>query len=85
MPYRVPRQPTQQAAYNRQLQESYAATRRVAPSPLSAEDTSAGRSAAAPRDPIADLKDLAELHKSGVLSDAEFTAAKAKLLGTDTP
>jgi hypothetical protein len=27
MPYRMPREPTQQAAYNRQLQASYAATR----------------------------------------------------------
>ena len=29
----------------------------------------------------AELQKLAELHKSGVLSDAEFAAAKAKLLG----
>lgn len=29
----------------------------------------------------AELQKLAELHKSGVLSDAEFSAAKAKLLG----
>jgi Short C-terminal domain len=85
MPYRMPRQPTQQAAYNRQLQDSYAATRRVAPSPIGAEVASAGGSAALPPDPLADLKELAELHKSGVLTDAEFTAAKAKLLGTDTP
>jgi hypothetical protein len=27
------------------------------------------------------LTKLAELHKLGVLTDAEFTAAKAKLLG----
>jgi Short C-terminal domain len=85
MPYRVPRQPTQQAAYNRQLQESYAATRRVAPSPISAESASAGTAAMNRPDPLSDLKDLAELHKSGALNDAEFTAAKAKLLGTGTP
>jgi Short C-terminal domain len=85
MPFRVPRQPTQQAAYNRQLQESYAATRRVAPSPIRAETASAAATAASGPDPFADLKGLAELHKSGALSDAEFTAAKAKLLGTDTP
>ena len=85
MPFRVPRQPTQQVAYNRQLQESYVATHRVAPSSISTEAASAGSSATPRRDPVADLKDLAELHKSGVLSDAEFTAAKAKLLGTVTP
>jgi membrane protease subunit (stomatin/prohibitin family) len=36
--------------------------------------------AAAP-DPIAQLKDLAELKNEGVLTDAEFEAQKAKLLG----
>ena len=30
---------------------------------------------------MAKLKELAQLHSSGVLSDAEFTAAKAKILG----
>lgn len=33
-------------------------------------------------DTIAKLKELGELNASGVLSDEEFTAAKAKLLGT---
>jgi hypothetical protein len=37
--------------------------------------------AAAPADPIAQLKELGELHQSGVLTDEEFTAQKAKLLG----
>jgi Short C-terminal domain len=72
MPYQVPRQPTQQVAFNQHLQESYAATRRVPPAP-SADN------------PVADLKDLAELHASGLLNDAEFAAAKAKLLGTSGP
>ena len=31
---------------------------------------------------IDQLKQLAELHQQGVLTDAEFAAAKAKLLGT---
>src|SRR5688500_12946429 len=31
-------------------------------------------------DPIAQLKDLAELHASGVLTDEEFAARKAKIL-----
>ena len=33
-------------------------------------------------DPIAQLKDLASLHDQGVLTDAEFAAQKAKVLGT---
>ena len=33
-------------------------------------------------DPIAQLKDLAELHASGVLTDEEFAAQKAKVLGS---
>lgn len=38
--------------------------------------------AAAPAaDPIAQLKELGELHASGVLTDEEFAAQKAKLLG----
>jgi hypothetical protein len=68
MPYSLPREPTQQDAYRRNLQDSFAATRRVAP-PQPASD------------PIADLKDLAELHASGALNDSEFAAAKAKVLG----
>lgn len=32
-------------------------------------------------DPIAQLKELGELHSSGVLTDEEFAAQKAKLLG----
>ena len=37
--------------------------------------------AGAAPDPIAQLKDLAELHSSGALTDEEFAAQKAKLLG----
>jgi hypothetical protein len=39
--------------------------------------------AAAPAaDPIAQLKDLAELHSQGVLTDEEFAVQKAKILGS---
>jgi hypothetical protein len=39
--------------------------------------------AAAPeQDPIAQLKELAALHADGVLTDEEFAAQKAKILGT---
>ena len=70
MPYALPRNRTQQAEYNRRLQDQFASTRRVAPAvPARAEP-----------DPIADLKRLGELHQSGVLTDAEFAAAKEKVL-----
>ena len=36
--------------------------------------------AAPARDPVAQLKDLAELKSQGILSDAEFDAEKAKIL-----
>ena len=70
MPFSLPRNQTQQAAYNRQLQQQFDSTRRVAPAVP----------AAAPRDPIADLKELAALHASSALTDAEFDTAKTKLL-----
>ena len=36
----------------------------------------------AQEDPMAKLKELAQLHESGVLTDEEFSAAKAKLFGS---
>jgi hypothetical protein len=72
MPFGLPRGRTQQAAYNRQLQAKFQSTRRVAPA----------APAAAERDPIAALRELGELHQSGVLTDDEFATAKAKLLGS---
>jgi Short C-terminal domain len=70
MPFALPRNRTDQAAYNRRMQERFDSTRRVPPAVP-----------AAPRDPVADLKQLGELHQTGVLTDAEFADAKAKLLG----
>jgi Short C-terminal domain len=75
MPFSTPRNLTQQGAYNRQLQEEFDATRRVAP----AGPTAPGSAA----DSLAQLKELAALHGSGSLSDEEFATAKAKLLGTE--
>jgi Short C-terminal domain len=49
---------------------------RMAPPPESAP------SATAPAAPIDQLKELGELHASGVLTDEEFAAQKAKLLGS---
>ncbi len=35
-----------------------------------------------PADPADEVEHLAQLHASGTLTDEEFTAAKAKILGT---
>ena len=80
MPFRRPRRRTEQDEYNWQLQQEYAATRQVPPY---TPDTSLP----APDDPVAKLKQLGELHASGVLTDDEFSAAKAKVIadgGSDT-
>ena len=75
MPYRVPRPPTQQEMYNRQLQDRFDATRRVPAPTIGTPD---------PRpDTVTALKELAELRASGMIDDAEFAAAKAKVLDGD--
>ena len=70
MPFSMPRNRTQQGAYNAQLQAKFDTTRRLPP-PVP--------SPAAPRDPAAALDQLEDLRRSGILTDAEFEAAKAKL------
>ena len=65
MPFTSPRGGTQQAAYNRRLQEQFQSTRRCRPPPGPTE-----------LDPVAALKELAALHQSGVLTDAEFAAPR---------
>jgi hypothetical protein len=76
MPYSMPRRATQQDQYRWELREqAYASTRRVA-----SYQPDAPADAPAP-DPIAALKELAEMHRTGVLSDAEFSDAKARVLG----
>jgi Short C-terminal domain len=69
MPFAVPRNRTQLVAYNRQLQEQFDSTRRVA-----------SAVPATKHDPISQLRMLHELHESGALTDAEFESAKARLL-----
>jgi hypothetical protein len=70
MPFAGPRTRTDQAAYNRTLQAQFEASRRVAPAaPVAGNDV-----------PITELTELGRLHQSGLLTDAEFTAAKTKLL-----
>jgi Short C-terminal domain len=85
MPSTLPRQRAQQAAYNRHLQDQFGATRRVPPSVPAPADPAAptpgGAASPLDRSVTERLKELAQLHAEGALSDAEFTAAKAKVLG----
>jgi hypothetical protein len=76
MPYRPPRRRTDQDGYNLRLQQAYGATRRVAPYAPATTDPAAD-------DTVGRLRELAGLHQSGALSDAEFAAAKAKVLGLE--
>ena len=74
MPFAVPRERTQQDVYNRQLQDAYASTRRVAPH-------APAPPGAATRDPFADLKELAAAPRVGrARPTTEFATAKAKVL-----
>jgi hypothetical protein len=54
-----------------------------APAPEPAYQQPASPPPAAPEqdDSMAELQNLAQLHSQGVLTDEEFTAAKAKILG----
>jgi hypothetical protein len=68
MPYALPRDPDQQRLHSEELHRAYQSTRRVAPSTPAADG--------APGDPVARLQELALLHQSGSLTDAEFAQAK---------
>ena len=74
MPYALPRSRPQQELYNQELHKAYMSTRQLEPATPSPQ-----------RDVLADLKDLARLHETGALTDAEFAAAKAKLLDPEAP
>ena len=60
---------------NRWAQQDAEQQQQYAPPPESAQP------AAAP-DPVAQLKELAELKNQGILTDAEFEAQKAKILAS---
>lgn len=72
--YHMGKKNEEQAAVNDQAQEAYAATQQ-APAPAYAPPTPPAASG------TADLDQLVQYHNQGVLSDEEFAAAKAKLLG----
>ena len=80
MPYQRPRLRVDQDNYNLRMQEAFSATRQV-PAPV----PTPGAPAPAADDTVGRLRDLAALHESGALDDAEFAAAKAKVLGTAGP
>ena len=75
--YKAGQRRTQQNQYNDQAQAAYAQTQaappQAAPPPAP--------TAPAPTDSTAELERLAKLHESGALTDEEFAAAKAKILG----
>jgi hypothetical protein len=77
--YQSGKRHAQQAESNDQAQEAYAATQQLPPQ----QEYAAPAPAPAPAggDTTEQLSQLAQLHASGALSDEEFTAAKAKLLG----
>ena len=50
--------------------------------PPADDDQEQAQYAPPPADPADEIEHLAQLHASGVLTDEEFTAAKAKALGS---
>jgi hypothetical protein len=72
MPYALPRDPKQQAAWHEQNERAYAATRRLPPAePSPAVDV------------LTQLKELAALRDSGAVTDDEFATLKARILASD--
>ena len=64
----------QATKYNQQQQGQEAAQAAAQPAPVA-------EAAPAEDDAMAQLKKLAELHTQGILTDEEFSASKAKVLG----
>ncbi|MCB0914976.1 MAG: SHOCT domain-containing protein [Actinobacteria bacterium] len=62
---------SQQAAQQQAAQQQYAQQQPAAPQ----------QPAAVPDEATVQLQNLANLHSQGILTDAEFAAAKAKILG----
>jgi hypothetical protein len=67
----------QQNRWAQQEDQQYAQQQQYAPQPAPAAPA-----APAVQDPIAQLKDLAELKSQGILTEAEFEAQKAKVLAS---
>ena len=74
----------QQAQLDAAVQQAVAqqvAAQQVAAQPAPEPAAAPAPAAAGGEDVIAQLKKLGELHQAGILDDAEFAAAKAKILG----
>jgi hypothetical protein len=67
----------QQGRWAQQEQEQYEQQQRM----VQAQQAPAAAPTGGGEDPMAKLKELGQLHEQGVLTDEEFSAAKAKLLG----
>jgi hypothetical protein len=75
-------QQQQQMAYQQGVADAQAQQQVAPPPPQYAPEPAPALAApAAGSDLTAQLQQLAQLHNAGVLSDDEFAAAKAKLLG----
>jgi len=69
----------QQAQLDASVQQAVA--QQMAAQPQAAPSAPPAGAGAGGEDVIAQLKKLGELHQAGILNDAEFAAAKAKILG----
>jgi hypothetical protein len=88
--YHMGKRHVEQGVVNEQATAAYAATQ-AGPAPGGAPSAQPPQYAPPPPPPTAEadagpdsaaeLEKLAQLHTSGALSDTEFTAAKAKILG----
>jgi Short C-terminal domain len=78
--YHAGRRRAEQDQYNDQASSAYQATQEPQPQYAPPPPAAAPPAPAAP-DTTAELERMAKLHDSGVLSDEEFSAAKAKILG----
>jgi len=74
--YHAGKKKSEQQQVNDQAQAAYQATQAPPPPQQAPPPPAAGAT-----DQMAELEKLAEMHGSGVLTDEEFAAAKAKLLG----
>jgi hypothetical protein len=77
--YNAGKRRAQQDEYNQEAAAAYQASQ--APPPTVPQQVAAPQAQATGDPTMSELSRLAELHQSGQLSDAEYTAAKAKLLG----
>jgi hypothetical protein len=73
--YRAGRRRSEQDAYNQQAAEAYSASQQVPPPVYTAPPP------ASTGGEVDELARLAQMHESGALTDAEFSAAKAQILG----